>query len=167
MQEIGIALNNSDANAIISPASIQPLLLLLAEGLTKDEFHQLMRAMQLPLQPGILYDEFQKYRKLSTIKTSAVELISSQTIFNNPHQPQDIHYIDSLRHKFKVNLEPIDFSDTDSAAKLINNYVTKQTRGKITSVVQPQFLVNAKTVLISTIYFNGTWKVRFSTVVRQ
>lgn len=119
-----------------------------------------MHAMHLPIQPkSVLYEEFHKYRKLSMIQTPSVELLSSQSIFIDQHRPQDIRYIDSLQRKFKVKLETMDFEDTVSAARLINNHVVNQTRGKIASVVQPQFLVNAKMVLTSSIYFNGKWKV--------
>lgn len=158
-QEISIALNGTDNNVVVSPASIQPLLLLLADGLSKGELRNLLRAMHLSTHPGAVYREFQKYRAFASIKTSSVEVLSNQTVFADPHRPQDIGYIDSLQRNYKVHLESIDFGDPNAAAKTINSYVATQTRGKIATVVQPQFLINARLALTSTIYFNGKWKV--------
>lgn len=144
---------------VVSPASIQPLLLLLADGLSKGELHNLLRAMHLSAHPDAVYREFQKYQSFASIKTSSVEVLSNQTVFADPHRPQDIGYIDSLQRNYKVHLESIDFGDPNAAAKIINGYVATQTRGKITTVVQPKFLIDARMALTSTIYFNGKWKV--------
>lgn len=159
-QELGVALNETDANAIISPASIQPLLLLLADGINREGFKQLMQAMNLPIKSNGLYDEFRKYQQFSMINTPTVEILSRQTVFADPYRPQDTQYINSLQRNYNVDLQPVDFANPELAAKKINNYVDNYTHGRITSVVQPQFLINTRMVLSSTIYFNGKWKVK-------
>lgn len=167
LQELGNALNNSDANAIISPASIQPLLLLLADGLNREGFQQLTRAMNLPIKSNTLYEEFRKYQQFAMITTPAIEILSRQTIFADPYRPQDTQYINSLQRNYKVDLQPIDFANPEIAAKKINNYVDNYTRGRISSVVQPQFLINTRMVLTSTIYFNGKWKVNILAILHK
>ncbi|XP_070841607.1 leukocyte elastase inhibitor-like isoform X2 [Chaetodon trifascialis] len=69
---------------------------------------------------------------------------------------------DTKKH-YSAELEPVDFVTSPEVARLnINNWVEKQTQGKIKDVLT-QGVVDSMTrlVLVNAIYFKGSWNKRF------
>ncbi|XP_076617112.1 leukocyte elastase inhibitor-like isoform X1 [Chaetodon auriga] len=72
-------------------------------------------------------------------------------------------FLGDTRKHYKAELEPVDFITSAEVARLnINNWVEKQTQGKIKEVLT-QGVVDSLTrlVLVNAIYFKGSWNKRF------
>ena len=67
-----------------------------------------------------------------------------------------------LQKHFKSDAESLNFSNPEESAKCINNWVTTQTRSKITDLISPS-LINDLTrlILVNAIYFKGNWCHKF------
>ena len=60
-----------------------------------------------------------------------------------------------------VDVETIDFNDNVNSANKVNKVVTDVTEGKITQIVEPSDLIQARFLLLNAIYFKGTWLNKF------
>lgn len=64
--------------------------------------------------------------------------------------------------KFYSNVSNIDFGRSEAAADTINNWVSSETHGKISSIVTKKSVRGSKMVLVNAIYFKGKWEHPFS-----
>ncbi|MCP4549370.1 MAG: serpin family protein [bacterium] len=55
----------------------------------------------------------------------------------------------------------LDFSAPVEAARVINEWVAKQTRGKIANLLSPPTVLDAIVILVNAIYFKGVWTNQF------
>ncbi|XP_041817202.1 leukocyte elastase inhibitor-like isoform X1 [Chelmon rostratus] len=72
-------------------------------------------------------------------------------------------FLGGTKKHYKAELEPVDFITSSEVARLnINNWVEKQTQGKIKDVLA-QGVVDSMTrlVLVNAIYFKGNWNSQF------
>jgi serpin B len=71
-------------------------------------------------------------------------------------------FIDLLSSNYDAGLYLLDFSKTEKAVSIINNWVSTQTNNKIKDLLSPSN-VNGTTrlVLTNAIYFNGAWLDKF------
>jgi len=65
------------------------------------------------------------------------------------------------RQFYRAEATTLDLSKTDVSAKQINDWVNKNTGGKIRSILEPENLRDSKVVLTNAIYFHGTWTKPF------
>ncbi|KAM6900502.1 leukocyte elastase inhibitor A-like [Xenentodon cancila] len=72
-------------------------------------------------------------------------------------------FLTQTRKHYNAELEPVDFRTSHQEARIkINNWVEKQTQGKITNVVAEGVLNEmSRLVLVNAIYFKGTWDKPF------
>lgn len=58
--------------------------------------------------------------------------------------------------------EPIDFKNSDLAARNINEWISNQTDHKITDLIDPEVITSdTRVILVNAIYFKGIWKNKF------
>ncbi|MHB1457370.1 MAG: serpin family protein [Armatimonadota bacterium] len=70
-------------------------------------------------------------------------------------------FLDRTCRTYQAELETLDFT-SPGAAKMVNRWVSKSTRGKISEIVDSSSLDNATAMLlINAIYFNGKWTKPF------
>jgi len=72
-------------------------------------------------------------------------------------------YIEIIETYYGGNSTPIDYSNPEQAAGIINSWVENQTNNLIKNLVPPDEIDPGLTMLILTnaIYFKGTWEVQF------
>jgi serpin B len=69
-------------------------------------------------------------------------------------------FLDATRTYFDARVEGLDFASPD-ASVTINNWVSQQTQGRITTIVEPVLPDDAMMYLINAIYFKGDWTQQF------
>lgn len=72
------------------------------------------------------------------------------------------NYADLIKKYFKVDLQPLNFTDKKAAANIVNQWVSSQTANKIKNILSPD-LINKDTrvILANAIYFKGFWLSKF------
>ena len=72
-------------------------------------------------------------------------------------------YVAEIRRKFDGLVESLDFRGTPTgAARTINSWVSKNTSGRIDSVVSPrEFQSHTSLILTDAVYFKGAWEKSF------
>ena len=72
-------------------------------------------------------------------------------------------FLDTVSSDYGAHLTQLDFErDPDGAAIAINQWADESTNGKITQIIDPLMLRNARIVLTNAIYFKGQWLHEFN-----
>ena len=85
--------------------------------------------------------------------------MSSQIVIYDKNQPLNPSYMDRVESLYSVDLQDVDYKNLTNAQTLINDAVSRATRGKITEAIKAEDLLDAQLVLISALYFQGQWQV--------
>jgi len=149
---------DKNQNLIVSPISVQFLLLLLkkgaGEGPTKTELKDKIGSSTGQALLNILKP------KENGLKT-ALGIFHDKTI-NIKQQYKD--EVNSL-----AVIQSYDFVGAPSPTKQkINNWASQNTEGKITNLISDNYnLQSVNFVLLSAIYFHNTWKYKFEPISNQ
>jgi len=72
-------------------------------------------------------------------------------------------YLSDVEQVYNAESTNIDFSNTEQAAQIINQWVENKTNTHIQNLISPEAIdpVLTKLILTNAIYFKGTWEVQF------
>ena len=168
------ARTNAPANAVLSAQSIYHSLAMsyvASGGKTRAE---LSRAVGFPLDHAGLLKDLKKLREDLHRKPERGR--GPQLVMANSCWLDDRiavyrkEYLRQIEEFFDVEPEQVAFAEPEKAAARINRWVSKQTRGRIKTVVQPedfasrsvgQILDEAAFVLVNAVWFKGAWQNGF------
>lgn len=144
-------------NFITSPASTKAALTLLAEasgGATKAE---IVSTLRLPDGESQIRKITQ--RTLASLKRNknGTEIDLSTCLWVNKDLQILNSYKDALQTYYYANVESVNFDDSLGAARKINDFVQRTTRGQLSSPVLNGVPPNTQLLLTSVIYFKGAW----------
>jgi serpin B len=157
MQELSS--RNQGKNIFISPISIQLALSMLyngAEGQTRLQMSNLLTAKQLPLN---FFNQQNSQLIKSLTADPAVQLDIANSLWIRQGTPIKPEFLERNRQFYSALVSVSNFADPRLVGT-INDWVKKQTKGKITQIVDR---INPQTVmfLINAIYFRGNWRKSF------
>lgn len=148
-------------NLFISPLSVTFALSLVLNGAEGETRAELQQALGLE---GLTLEALNKGNKvltdLLTYEDTEVELKIANGLWARKETPLLDSYTDTLKKSYKVKVKTLDFED-EGSAKTINNWVKKNTDGRIEEIVEPSLLKSNVMLLANAIYFNGTWSKPF------
>lgn len=91
------------------------------------------------------------------------ELKLASRIFLSDKSNAKYEYKNALKKYYKSGIGKVNFKKSKEASNYINDWISKQTSGLITSVVgDDQIDSNTKMILTSGIYFKGVWMNPFT-----
>ena len=167
-------LSASDSgNLLLSPHSLSSVLAPLYLGSAGETRSELARVIRFPSQDAQVEKAFADLRReLTPPKAShskagssarpGVTFDSANRLFIQNGFPIREVFNDRLRASFDFIPQALDFRQKSSeSASIINNWVSEQTHGKITSVLSPQLSPDTRIILINALYFRADWKVPF------
>lgn len=151
---------SSKENIFISPYSLFMALSMVyngADGETKTEIEKVLHIKgsldELNDQNKELFNYLNQDRK-------DVQLQIANSIWLNHH----FHFQDSFRNNLKnfydAKIEEVDIS-SEKTVKEINNWVKKQTNGKIDEIAEHPLDPQTVTMILNAIYFKGDWLNEF------
>ncbi|RCN37090.1 hypothetical protein ANCCAN_17020, partial [Ancylostoma caninum] len=71
-------------------------------------------------------------------------------------------YVNTASSMYSAKVEPLDFAQPEQAAKIVDNFVSQATSGKIQNIVNAETIRDAFAILINAVYFNAEWEYKFS-----
>lgn len=161
-KRLSAATAGANYNFIVSPFSIWSLLILTAEGAEGNTYTQLQQVLRLPEDLSYLRMAYKHIQKSLNVNTTNVEVAINQALFSDLNRPVDQEYSYKLEHNYQAEHFPVNFHNAVDATQQINDYVNKQTHGKIRKIVNKDDLSEAQMLMISALFFRGQWKVRTS-----
>ncbi len=163
--DLYLALRSKSGNILIAPDSIQTILNAACVGARGETEKELKRALHLPDdRPAILFMPPRSVsEKVSAGDSEEYILQEALGVWMPKDRPLRAEYLALVRQHFGAEIRRLDFaSEPEEAANVINDWVNRQTRGKIKSIVNPLSLDGRTSVLLtSAIFFDGKWKNEF------
>jgi len=155
----------ADGNLFFSPYSISACLAMTyagARGNTATQMAQTLRFATNQNQLAVSFGQLQKQLNDEQTK-QAFELNIANGIWAQKEHPLLPAYLSVARDQYRANLQQADFRTHAEAARVaINDWVSEQTKGKISNLIQPGLLAPAtRLVLVNAIYFKGRWASEF------
>lgn len=155
--------NSQNGNVFISPVSIYIALGMTyngADSSTKDEMSQVLNVTDLTI------DEFNKLsRNLQSLvlnnDKSDIELANSIWIRDTYQDMVKKDFINRNKDYFGAMMASLDF-DNPNTKKVINNWVNKNTKGRVKDAVEEDIHPLTVMFLINTIYFKAEWTSPFA-----
>ena len=169
----------NDGNILFSPVSIQTALAMTYAGAAGDTANQMAAACHFsPKDPrNINGDPLPEqtqvdFRDLLTALNNprwgprgnpVYKLTIANALWAQKNYPFKATFTDLVKKNFQAELANMDFvQDHDGATRRINEWVSRQTKGKITDIIKPNSLTDlTRLVLTNAVYFKGTWMSRF------
>jgi serine protease inhibitor len=148
-------------NLFISPYSISCVLQMIsngARGNTQEELREVLGITGLTTATmNVAYESLSQ--SISSTQSNALLNIAN-AVWYRTGAPLNSEF-SSVNEKFyQASLAPLDFSDPHSA-ELMNDWASKNTHGKIRTIIQSPIPADTAIVLANAIYFKGTWLNQF------
>lgn len=148
-------------NMMMSPLSVSLALAMAyngAEGNTREEMEQMLH--KLNLTP----DEInQSYKTLVAALKShdlKVELDIANGIFYHKNYTIKNSFLNTNKEYYSAEVRALDFANSASTLKTINDWVKNKTREKIDKIIEVISPYDVM-VLVNAVYFNGEWTYQF------
>ncbi|MFC7277111.1 serpin family protein [Paractinoplanes rhizophilus] len=145
-------------NTITSPLSVSVLLAMILAGADGETAAEMAKVLHL--------DERRDVRVGGLLRTLAdtdeVKLSVADALWADERAPLEQDYLDFVRKTFGATVEQAELGRAD-AAKAVDEWVKKNTGGRIDRIARDLGLPNpqAMLVLLNAVYFLGEWKTKF------
>lgn len=151
-----------DKNVFISPLSVSMALGMTyngANGSTQEAMQKTMELSGLTLQE--VNESYQHLIGLLSGLDPQVQFQIANSIWYRQGWTFEEEFINLNKTYFDAEVSGLDFGD-QSAAGIINDWVSENTNGKIISIVDPPIDPEMVMFLIDAVYFKGEWTYQFN-----
>lgn len=151
---------------VVSPLSVTYLMSMLANGADGETQQQILATLGWAgegiLQPSL--QDINDYSRMLIEKTARLDKAVTVEIANyvavNKEFKLNSKFQKSVERDYKAGVESLNFT-SPSTLKRINDWCNDRTHGMIPSIIN-ELDPDAVSYLMNAIYFNGTWKDKFS-----
>ncbi len=155
-------LKKGDENIFFSPYSIFIALAMTYEGASGKTAEEMMEVLNIPQNNKtvlesvkMLYEYLNKNENFTISTANALWIRDNLDLLLNYSKIIEEYYIG---HATKI-----DVSKPEETAKMINDWVEEQTKGKITDLIKSDdIIMYTALILTNAIYFKADWKVQFN-----
>nr|XP_048287160.1 serine protease inhibitor A3N-like [Myodes glareolus] len=158
-----LVLKNPDKNIVFSPFSISTALAVLSLGARSKTLEEILEGLKFNFSKASEADIHQSFGHLLHMLNQPgdqVQISTGSAMFVEKCLQILTEFKEKARAFYHAKASTTDFLQPHKAKKLINDYVRKQTQGKIKDLISD---LDKETlmVLVNYIYFKGKWKFPF------
>merc|ERR1711963_891415 len=113
----------------MSPFSVSAVMAMVSAGAKDETLQQILTGMSLPASENFTLE-------------------AANTVFSKDGFEILEEFKENLHRYFHAGVQPVDFSDTQHAARMINNWVQKMTADKIHNLIKADMLDPVLTRLV-------------------
>ncbi|KAM5340986.1 plasma serine protease inhibitor-like isoform 1-T2 [Glossophaga mutica] len=159
-----LAAAGPNQNIFFSPLSISTSLALISLGARSNTKTQILEGLGLAVQGGpeedALHRGFHQLLQALRQPREDLQLGLGTALFVLPTVPIQDTFLSAARTLYLADTFPTNFRDPDAAQKQINDYVAKQTKGKIVDLVK-DLDSSEIMVMVNYIFFKAKWETSF------
>ncbi|XP_076407420.1 serine protease inhibitor A3N-like isoform X2 [Peromyscus maniculatus bairdii] len=158
-----LALKNPNKNVVFSPLSISAALAILSLGARSKTLEEILGGLKFSLTETPEADIHRGFGHLLHMLTQPgdqVNISIGSMMFVEKRLQILAEFKEKARALYQAEASTADFQQPHEAIKNINDYVSKQTQGKIKELIS-DLDVRTVMVLVNYIYFKGKWKMPF------
>ncbi|KAM7323604.1 hypothetical protein ACRRTK_017710 [Alexandromys fortis] len=151
-------------NVFFSPMSVSMSLAMLSMGTGSHSKTQIMEGLGLSLQQSQeaeLHKGFQHLLQRFSQLSDGLQLSLGSALFTDPAIHIRDNFLSALKTLYMADTFSTNFGNPEVAKKQINDYVAKQTKGKIVDLIKELHSTHVM-VLINYIFFKAKWETAFS-----
>lgn len=156
-----LAAADAGENLFFSPYSISMALGMVAVGARGQTWEEMSATLDFKMSQGQLSPSFGELRRFQDSDAYALNIANA--LWGQKDYPFKESYLNALERDFGTSAYEMDFvRAAENARERINDWVEKETKGKIKDLIQPGFLdASTRLVLTNAIYFKGDWVEEF------
>ncbi|XP_041489239.1 serine protease inhibitor A3N-like [Microtus oregoni] len=158
-----LALENPDKNIVFSPLSISAALAVLSLGASNNTLQEILEGLKFNLTEtpeADIHRGFGQLLHMLSQPNDQVQINIGSTMFVEKRLQILAEFKEKARALYQAEASSVDFQQPHEVKNLINDYVRKQTHGKIKDLISG-LDKNALMVLVNYIYFKGKWRMPF------
>ncbi|XP_008061246.1 plasma serine protease inhibitor [Carlito syrichta] len=151
-------------NLFFSPLSVSMSLAMLSLGARSHTKAQLLAGLGHSLHEGTeeeLHESFQHLLYAIHYPTNGFQLSLGNVLFTHPEVHVQDAFLNAMKTLYLADSFPTNFGDPAGAQKQINDYVARQTKGKIVDLIKnldgTQIMV-----MVNYIFFKAKWETGFN-----
>jgi serpin B len=147
----------------VSPFSISAALTMTSAGARGDTLKEMEKVLHLPKNPHPAFGDLLAHLNGATTPGKrGYQLSIANAIWAMKGFPWHPEFLTLTQKHYGSGIQLIDFSDTDAARQMINEWVEKETKEKIKDLIPPGVITAlTRMVLANAIYFKGDWQTKF------
>ncbi|KAI5631595.1 serpin (serine protease inhibitor) domain-containing protein [Phthorimaea operculella] len=151
------------SNLIMSPFTVWTALAVISEGATGLTARQINHALRITAKHrNATRNSFQSISKWLQVKTDTVEMTKVNAIYMDQQRLLQKDFQETVENIYKMQVVPLDFTDTVKTAQVINEAVSNATHGRISRLVEGSQFGDSPMILTSALFFKGEWKSPFN-----
>nr|XP_004665610.2 plasma serine protease inhibitor [Jaculus jaculus] len=153
----------SGQNIFFSPMSVSMSLAMLSLGAGSHSKMQILGALGLgPHEPeNQLHEGFQQLLQGLGQPREDFQLSLGNAFFSDPAVGVLDSFLNTIKKRYLADTFLTDFGDPTAAQKQINDYVSRQTQGKIVDLIQNLDSTHLM-VMVNYVFFKAKWETAFS-----
>uniref|UniRef100_A0A0K2TPB6 Serpin domain-containing protein n=1 Tax=Lepeophtheirus salmonis TaxID=72036 RepID=A0A0K2TPB6_LEPSM len=154
-------ITDSHENAVFSSYSAYSILMLSYLGAKKKTFRELKKVLGLPQDLEYIKSAYLEIcNKMKSDENMVLNVVNAMFLSNkltlNPE------FVESVAHYFKSSIQHLNFKDYEVSIKIINDWISCRTFGKITHLFKKDSITeDTTTIFVNAIYFEGVWPIKF------
>lgn len=154
-----VAANRANENVLVSPLSAHTALAMTYTGAEGETEKAMGKTLGLSNK---LEAAGQTKARLESLRNpgAKTKLEIANALFGDKNISFRPDFLKTTRENFDAELNSLDFGNSEAALKTINDWVAKQTHGKITSILD-SIGKDAILYLVNAVYFKGLWSEPF------
>lgn len=152
-----------DQNIFFSPLSIAMTLGMISLGARSNTKAQILEGLRFDFQcdpEELLHKTFQRLLQELNQPKEDLQLSLGNALFTKSNVDIQDTFLSAMRTLYLSNTFPTNFGDPEGAKKQINDYVAKQTKGRIVDLVKHLDGTEVM-MLVNYIFFKAKWETNF------
>ncbi|XP_072180623.1 leukocyte elastase inhibitor-like [Diadema setosum] len=160
---------NEGKNLFFSPLGVASALSLLESGTKGASSSQIVEVLGLKSVDEMKrHESFAKLNSALYKSTGDYLLRSASKLLGKTGAEFSQEFLKKAEDVYDTNVQKVDSFDDPELAKVINNWVSKRTEGKVSDLVSHQVLAGlAGLVYVNAMYFKGKWDRAFDPEVME
>ncbi|XP_076777007.1 plasma serine protease inhibitor [Arvicanthis niloticus] len=153
-----------DQNVFFSPMGVSMSLGMLSLGAGMKTKTQILDGLGLSPQhdqEDKLHKDFQQLLQRFSQSSDGLQLSLGSALFKDPAVHIRDHFLSAMKTLYMSDTFSTNFGDPEGAKKQINDYVAKQTKGKIVDLIKDLDSTHVM-VVVNYIFFKAKWQTAFS-----
>lgn len=158
-----LVLKTPDKNVVFSPFSISVALAFLSLGACSNTLVEILEGLKFNLTEtpeADIHQGFGHLLRMFSQPRDQLQLSTGSAMFIEERLQLLAKFKEEARALYQAEAFTTDFQQPEEAKKLINDYVKKETRGKIKELIS-DLDQDTRMVLVNYIYFKGKWETPF------
>lgn len=161
-----LAESENSKNIFISPYSISSALAMTYAGSASDTETEMSRALEFDEKSEQFHRNFGELTgKINSVSERGnIELLVANSLWLSKGYAFLDNFLRINRDYYRTEIAKLNFSDSETSRKTINDWVAEKTRDRITDLI-PEGVIDALTrlVLTNAVYFKAEWEKQFPT----